>query len=184
MADAAHRLTPAQIAVTEGLKRAESSWRGEQPFSVRRFEALAGLPNGILGKLRSGRVSYLRGDMARRVGAALGIDWRILASREPSPGPVAVAPSPPRAGAIVPTSDHEELIEQAYDGARHRLADVRAVDAVITAHWRLMQGAEDAVDVTRLWLDTAAEIRARGGVATSEAVSLEVARKLLERRRS
>lgn len=178
MANPAQSLSAIQAAVSDAIGRAEVTWREPEAFSVRRFEAKHGLPNGVLSKLRLGRVSYLRGDMARRVGAALGIDWQILAAREPAaPRP---AGAPLTAKAILPTADHEQLIEEAYDGTRHRLADARAVDAVVAAHWALLQGSDDAVNVTRIWLDTAAAIRARGGVATVEAVTLEVTRRLAE----
>jgi hypothetical protein len=185
MADAAPALTHVQQLVSEGLARAEAAWVDGR-WSVRRFEAAVELPNGILGKLRDGRVRYLRGDMARRVGRALGIDWQALPERPDAPASGAVlrpvpapAPSlPPRAAHLPPAGEHEALLEAAYDGACHRLTDVRQVEPVVAASWPLLRGADDAPDVVRVWLDVAAAIRARGGVATAEAVGVEVAREL------
>jgi hypothetical protein len=84
-------------------------------------------------------------------------------------------PPPPRTPDHLPI-DHEALIEQAYDGERHRLSDARAVDAVVSAHAALLDGAEDSVGIVSLWLDTAAGLRRAGAAVTPQAIMVEVSR--------
>ena len=84
-----------------------------------------------------------------------------------SPAPAVAPPS----GPLPPWLD--EALSDAFDKARHMMADLRAVETLAVKVQHRLKPGSSLVGVLRGWLDIAAQIRKRGRVATFDEMLAE-----------
>lgn len=177
-------LTPVQRLVSEAVERLERAHKGARKFSLRPLELQHGIPNGTIGRLIKGQSRTVQVPTAKKIAALLGIPWEPLAGSElPTPG---TEPTPPPATTVrlvVVDDGAEQLIDEAFDGTRHKPSDAVAVREILARRAALLEDGADAVAIVRDWLDAAARLRERGKERPPEAIFSEVSRQSVERQR-
>lgn len=182
-------LSPVQALVKEALGRLEADYdrRGER-LIMRRLELQHGISNGTIGQLLKGQRKGVSAATAKRIQKLLGIPWEPLVwtgkgSEDALPSEPSATPPAPTVRRIVVNEEVERLVDQAFDGSRHRPSDARAVLEMLEGRAALLDDGADVLEMIGDWLDVAARLRQRDQKATPEAIFSGVTKLGLERRR-
>jgi transcriptional regulator with XRE-family HTH domain len=165
-------LSPVQALVRDAIERLEADYeaRGER-LVMRRLELANGISNGTIGQLLKGQRQGVSAATAKRIEKVLGVPWRSLVwegkgGDEPEPG----TPAPPTGVRLVVDDAFKQDLDEAFDGALHRPADLYAVTALHQRRAALEAPSANRVLMLRAWLDISARLRKRGIEPTPEAI--------------
>lgn len=147
-------------------------------LSQRKVEAKAGLHTGHVSNLLNRVSEKVTAETTQKLAAALGVDFTWLSTGDgemhaaPPSSPI---PSKPRIAA---------LLDEVFDGARHKPSDVEVVRRMLESGIHPGPGTSLG-ELAGAWLDAAARVRLQGGTACPESVVADLTARVLdlERRR-
>lgn len=149
-------------------------------LSQRKIEAKAGLHTGHVSNLLNRVSEKVTADTTQKLAAALGVDFTWLSTGHGEMHGAPASSSSPTLG----KSRIAALLDEVFDGARHKPSDTDVVRAMLESGIHPGPGSS-LEELVGAWLDAAARVRLRGAVATPEAVVADLTARVidLERRR-